>query len=246
MQAIIGESGRRWVYKVQAGPTCEPEFYLNAHSPLLPAASILLRTSAQACLLLEYLDFPHLDQRLITPETIAHIGKNISLAIQQIQGNLPAMLDLRRLTAWEMLVQRVLKGLRSLLDQGVFTHIALQDLERLQDWVDSPSMTNLLQGESGYLHTDLSAGNIFITPNGYRVIDWQRPIWGPAGLDPARLSLSFGMELFPNPCADLSDFLDIDWFVQCALQWFPPGVKTYDKQCSDRLKRIFSRQFNAR
>jgi hypothetical protein len=68
--------------------------------------------------------------------------------------------------------------------------------------------------------------------DGYRIVDWQRPIIGPKALDLAILLDSLNREAIryvDTGIVKLMYLLRIAWFTECAVQWFPAGCDSYDK-----------------
>ena len=68
-------------------------------------------------------------------------------------------------------------------------------------------------------------------PDGYRIIDWQRPIIGPKELDLATLLDSLNREVsrfVDQSIVWIMCLLRIEWFTECAVRWFPEGKDSYD------------------
>ena len=55
-------------------------------------------------------------------------------------------------------------------------------------------MLAAIRARPGYVHRDLCGDNLFVLPDGYRVIDWQRAIRGPTELDLVTLLSSLGFD----------------------------------------------------
>jgi thiamine kinase-like enzyme len=93
----------------------------------------------------------------------------------------------------------------------------------------------------GYVHNDLKIENILVVSDGIRVIDWQRPIWGPVALDEASLLLSLGIDplrrLSPG-VLQLRKLLSVAWSVECAQRWFPDGAPAYDAAVASIAQQI--------
>jgi hypothetical protein len=69
----------------------------------------------------------------------------------------------------------------------------------------------------------LNADQIFITDDGYRVIDWQRPCMGPAEVD--LVTLLVGRQIYPalfvqKPIVEIYWFLLLYWSVQAQYSLF--------------------------
>ena len=71
------------------------------------------------------------------------------------------------------------------------------------------------------------------------MIDWQRPILGPAFLDLALLLESLGFDPLPHVGQGgvwLMRLLRIGWLTDCAVKWFPEGRGTYDRQIAELIR----------
>jgi RIO-like serine/threonine protein kinase len=53
----------------------------------------------------------------------------------------------------------------------------------LVKWAESDEVLRLFDAEIGLIHADLGSDNIFLTGDGYRVIDWQYPRRAPVEVD---------------------------------------------------------------
>lgn len=241
VQRIRTANGGTRIYKAQAEPTVEPAFYASAHSPLLVNAQIIRQTDAPAALLLEDVAAPRLADLQPTAEEALRIGRVLLGEISHISGDLPAIADLRTEQQWRVYVAALHDDLCALVEACYFhlvDHTLVQHL--MQTALASPVLAAL--GESpGYVHLDLSATNLFVLVDGYRLIDWQRPIWGPTALDLASLLDSLHMELRPHlslGVVQLFYLLRIGWLSQCARRWFPPGADAYDRQIVQFAEKI--------
>jgi len=128
-------------------------------------------------------------------------------------------------------METMLQNLEKLVSQGSFQRIDHLDLRRLRNWVYSEVVLAALGKDIGFVHNDLSGDNIFVMPDGYRIIDWQRPIMGPKELDLAALLASLNREAsrFVDPSIVwIMYLLRIEWCTECAVRWFPEGHDFYD------------------
>lgn len=76
-----------------------------------------------------------------------------------------------------------------------------------------------------------------------KIIDWQRPFYGPIVLNRANLLVELGIDAkqYVDPgVINLLYILRISWLTQCALRWFPQGAEGYDIEI-DRLCGQFVR-----
>lgn len=193
VQRLVLSDGRKLIYKTQA-MAFEPEFYAHARSGLLPQVKTIYRAGNHACMLIDYIDGPLIEDLHLPEEEVARIGREVIAQIAQIGGDLPHTYDISDVAKWMALIQPLLTELRQQIEQGTFerTNDALvRDLER---WAQSDSVLSATRAKPGYVHRDLTGDNLFVLPDGYRLIDWQRPMLGPTDLDMVSLLGSLGFD----------------------------------------------------
>ena len=231
VQRLRTADGRTRIYKVQAAPTVEPAFYACARSPLLVVARVLDQGKAPAALLLEEVTAPRLlDLRPSEAEAL-RIGQAVLEQIAWIEGELPAVADICTEARWITYAGAMLADLVALVDAGTFRQVDRSLIDRLARQVETPAVLAAIRSQPGYVHHDLWGDNLFVLPDGYRVIDWQRPLRGPVALDLATLLESSGVDPrrhIDHGVVQLLYLLRIAWFAQAARRWFPPGAATYD------------------
>ena len=123
--------GTRIIYKAQAAPTIEPEFYAVARSPLLPRARTIYRTERHACLLIEFIDVPRLADLRLPAAEVARIGRAVIEAMSQIEGQLPVVLDVGSPAAWAAVAESMLGTLHGLMDAGRLTAVDAEALRAI-------------------------------------------------------------------------------------------------------------------
>ncbi len=222
-----------FIYKAQAKPTVEPTFYANARSPILPSAQVIPGADAPAGLLLEAISSPRLAELSPTEEEALRIGRDVLEQIGQIAGELPALADIRTEDRWSDFFRTVRADLEALVNTGTFRQVNQPVINLLTRRAESPSVLAAIRSRPGYVHRDLWADNVFASADGYKVIDWQRPIWGPVELDLASLLESTGLDPSRHVAPgvmQLMYLLRIAWFAECARRWFPPAAQTYDEE----------------
>jgi hypothetical protein len=233
VQRLRIAEGRTLVYKAQAEPTVEPAFYSHARSPLLASAQVIGGASAPAALLLEHIPAPRLSELRLTEEEALHIGREVLEQIGRIAGELPAVVDVRTEERWSGYFRTVRADLQALVDAGTFRQVDQVLIDRLARHAESPQVLAAVRSRPGYVHGDLWGDNIFVSADGYKVIDWQRPIWGPVDLDLASLLESLGFDPIRHIAPEVVQMmylLRIGWLAGCARRWFPPGAQTYDEE----------------
>lgn len=241
VQRVHCASGQRFIYKTQAPPTVEPAFYAAARSPLLVRAQQLPCAGGPAALLFADLPAPRLCDLALEPRAVLATVGSILAQIAQIEGDLPAMIDIRCEAHWLDYAQTVEVDVAALVDSGAFRQVNQATIEQLRHISRTRAVRSAITGATGYVHHDLRAENILVTPDGYRVLDWQRPLWGPVALDRVTLLKSLGLDatayVSPGVLA-LSTLLSVSWFAQAARYWFPAGAATYDAQIAELVQQL--------
>ena len=243
VQRLALTDGRKLIYKTQFGPTVESEFYANANSGLLPSAQTIHESDGHVCMLVEFIEAPRIENLDLREDEVVRIGRAVIEQIAGIAGELPYYLDVSDEQKWEMFVDATLRNLRELIDEGKFSLVDEALVRSLERWACSESVLVAICTQPGYVHRDLGGDNLFVLPDGYRVIDWQRPILGPVNLDMAALLESLGFDSLPHVgegVVQVLNFLSIHWFTQCAAKWFPEGTAGYDRQITELASRIAS------
>ncbi len=228
VQRVECASGRTYVYKVQAEPTVEPLFYERARSPLLVGARVLPRTAMPAALILEDVHAPRLCDLQTPTHHLLSIVDDLVAKIGQISGELPALFDIRSVDLWQVRAATILADLRALIEPGTQPQLTPALVDLVARHCQSAEILGAFRLPMGYVHADLSAGNVLAMGDGYRVLDWQRPIWGPIALDRATLLESLRLGGGPHASVgvlQLRRLLLIGWFAEQARRWFPPGAQ---------------------
>jgi hypothetical protein len=255
VQRLHLADGGRIIYKAQSGPTVEAEFYAAARSNLLIPARTIYRDERYACMLFDYVDAPLLEETTITRGDESYqerkytadnaapelnplvICKQIIGEINQIEGDYPVYFDVSTWDKWQGQMDGLLQDLHGQVSFGRYKRVTKMHLNMIGRWAASREVKEAFEDDIGLVHTDLSGDNIFILSEkgggpSYRVIDWQRPILGPRGVDTVLLLSS--LEIDPRPYASLganliTSLLRIHWLTECSLVWFPEALSTYDQ-----------------
>lgn len=238
VQRIATTDGQKHIYKAQHAPTVEPEFYAAARSGLLVSAQTIYRAGAYSAMLIEEIEAPTLEQLNLPEAEILEIGQGLLQQIAGIEGQLPYYLDIATEPKWRLWMGEVLSAQKRLVEAGIFQRVRPEDLAQLERCAFSEDVLRTFRAGTGYVHHDLAGGNVFMLPDGPRVIDWQRPILGPTNLDLALLLESLGFDPFPHVGEGivwLMRLLRIGWFTECAVEWFPEGRETYDRQIAELI-----------
>lgn len=234
VQKVLCADGSAWAYKTQArAVTVEPEFYAAARSELLLLARVIAAPAGHAALLLPWIDAPH-PQPIDARSALAlGQGQGISAHMRAIQGDLPWWLDVSTAERWRGCVESTIVDLRALVAANDFHLVRLEMIAALERRLLAPDVLAACAYDPGLVHGDLTPGNLFALPGGWRVIDWARPLRGPAALDHVTLLHACGFDPLPHFDDGLIWLwrgLRIHWLAGCAARWFPPGRETYDQQ----------------
>ena len=233
VEQVITDQGRKWVYKSQFGPTVESPFYANARSKLLVAGKTLYKSeSGFVNMLFEFIEAPRIADLNLSDHAIVAAWSNISQSITEIEGKLPYYQDIGENRLWTEMMETMLENLEKLVFEGSFQSVDKPALQRLRNWIYSEEVLAALGKDIGFVHNDLSGNNVFVMPDGYRIIDWQRPILGPRELDFAALLESLHRDtkgLVDQSIVWIMYLLRIEWCTECAVRWFPEGQDAYDR-----------------
>jgi hypothetical protein len=224
VERVTLADGRIFAYKSQLPPTVEPDFYAAAASPLLPGHRPLGALGAAQTMVLDWIDAPLLEAAAPDPDDLARHGRRVVDRIGEIRGTLPSYLDIGSGSAWTAVTTQTYARWERTIEIGHFTRTTPTDVDQIRAWSARPAVLAAIAAAPRVLHGDLKADQVFVTDDGYRVIDWQRPVRGPAEVD--LVSLLVGRGLDPRPAADPAVvavfwFLRLHWAVEAQHSLFP-------------------------
>jgi hypothetical protein len=239
---VVLADGRRLAYKSQLPPTVEPAFYASASSPLLAKHQALGPLGACETTALEWIDAPLLRAVASDEADLVRRARGLIEQIGAIRGDLPALVDVGSPAALEAVAEPMLHGLDELVRSGRFRSVDPSGIGRVRAWARSDAVRALLEGGTRLTHGDLRADQVFVTDDGDRVIDWQRPVMGPADLDLAGLLIGERIDPRPHVSATvvaLHWFLLLRWAVVAQLDILPdlPGVP-FERWAAHAVRRI--------
>jgi len=248
VQLLSLADNHKTIYKTQfRETTVEPEFFGiaqhlggDAINNYLPNARSLGIMHNSVAMTFEYLDYPRLDSLQLSEEEIIEHGRRLAVDIHKYPASMPVYTDVSTQEKWLGVAEDTLFTLEHLVSSGKFQHISAYTIRELTRWVNTKETLAMFQFPITLNHGDLGGDNVFITPNGYKIIDWQRPIRGPADLDMVGYLSAMGIDpvQYTDPCiVKITRFLSLRWFVVCKAQWFPQG-ESYDQQVADLAHQI--------
>lgn len=224
VQRLLLGNGKRLIYKSQLPPTVEPEFYERASSMLLPAHRTLGTLGDCVTMTFDWIEAPPLrDVARSEADFVSH-GRRLVARIGQIRGELPVYLDIGSKRAWCEMTESTLYNLKQLIEDGRFRSIELGDLERLKTWTSCSTVIDAITERPRVVHGDLTSDQVFVGDDGYRVVDWQRPVVAPPEVDLVALLVDRSIEPTRYICAiavGIFWFLRLHWAVEAQHDLFP-------------------------
>jgi hypothetical protein len=240
VQRLTLADGRRLIYKAQAGEGVEPDFYARVQSPLLVAHRCLGQYENTTAMLFDFIDTPPLKELPLTPAEILAHGSALVAAVQTLEPGAPLYADLGSLERWEAFVAENLTRLAALIASGKFRTTPPETVARLAAWSASAPVRAAFRAPGVFSHADLSGGNVFLTPAGYQIIDWQFPRRLPAGFDLAVFLDFMGLDPYQyvDPAVvDIAWFLRVGWYIHTQVDLFPDSDR-YEAFVEENIRRI--------
>jgi hypothetical protein len=198
-------------------------------------------------MLIEYVDAPMFEDLHPSEKEAARVGREVQARIAEIEGHPPCYIDVSDEARWAAYVEAMLGELGGLVERGAFTVVTQGMVRDLARCARSAPVLDAIHARPGYVHRDMSADNILMLAagtksplEGYRVIDWQRPLRGPVDLD--LVDLLNSLEYDPLRHVDAGVYqvwllLSIGWLSEAKARWFPEG-ESYDRQIADLAIRL--------
>jgi hypothetical protein len=214
VQRLSLDDGRVLAYKSQLPPTVEAAFYREATSTLLNEFRELGVLGNCSTMVIDWIDAPSLDSLGLGETELVEHAETIVSQIGSISGSLPVYYDIGSPLAWRRVVAEALGKLGELVDDGSFPSVTAVHVDAVRAWSESEPVIAAVSSGTRPIHADLQADQVFVLPDGYRVVDWQRPILAPPGVDLAMLLDQQGID--PRPYTSPA-MIGIRWFV--LLRW---------------------------
>jgi hypothetical protein len=243
VQRLLLADGTKLIYKAQLPPTVEPQFYERASSALLPGHRLLGTLRNCVTMVIDWIDAPLLRDAAGSEAELVDHGRRVVAQIGEIRGELPVYLDVGSADAWTSVGETTLQKLSTLILDGRFRSIDLDAAERVRAWATSAEVVQAAVQGPRVIHGDLTAEQVFVTKDGYRVVDWQRPIIAPPELDLAALLVGQGID--PRRYLDATVggifwFLRLHWAVEAQFDLFPHfRGRLFDQWSAEALTHIF-------
>lgn len=242
VQRVVLQDGRTFVYKAQLPPTVEAQFYDRARSPLLAGHRSLGRIGGCDTLVIDWIAAPLLQDLAADDAALMEHGRAVIAQIGRIKGTLPTYLDLGTPDAWGAVAESTIDKLAKLVEAGTFTSTTPAQVAAVRAWATAPELAARVTAGARIVHADLHDDQIFCLPDGYRVIDWQRPIIGPPAMDLASLLINRGIDPAPHVAAEAVGafwFHRLHWAVQAQADIFPgAGWPLFDHWSAEAVSHL--------
>ena len=248
VERIHTADGQAYICKSISGPLIEPVFYQAIAADLLPGCRVLHLDQRYAIMLLDDLSggslsggglaWTRADQMHLTLPQAISLAEQLTSHIRELPASAPLFMDLSSASAWGAIVAQMVDTIQALSMADGFGAVTPAIVTRIRRACGAPALLAALDNAPGLIHADLTAQNVFVREGQVKVIDWQFPRCGPRDLDRALFLMSLGHS--PAGVAEggtmaLLHLLRIEWFVQCAVRWFPAGRDGYSAQIVENL-----------
>jgi len=244
VQRLSLTDGRVLAYKSQLPPTVEAAFYREATSALLTSFRELDVLGSCSTMFIDWIDAPSLESLGLGEIEFVEHAERIVSQIGSISGSLPVYYDIGSPLAWRRNVGQTLGKLGELVDNGSFPSVAPVQVDALRTWSESEPVIAAVSSDTRPIHADLRADQAFVLPDGYRVVDWQRPILAPAGVDLVMLLDQQGVDPRPYASAEvigLRWFVILRWAVECQHDLLPYlDSATFDEWAASSIREILA------
>ena len=132
--------------------------------------------------------------------------------------------------------------LNTLIENNRFTLIDLDAVEHLRAWAASAPVIEKVIGQPRLIYGDLTAEQVFVISDGYKVIDWQRPVIAPSEVD--LVTLLVRQKIEPRQYVDpvvvgIYWFLHLRWVVEAQYDLFPEKHwAAFDQWAAEAINQI--------
>ncbi len=243
VEKVTTTDGAEWIVKCNHAPcTIEGNFYTLLDRPFLIKPINLHDEPPYQVIMYPYIEgMPFSKTKHAQKFSAAEIFRQEFAPILQsiYHRELPVYLKIDTSSDFLDTFRNMVFALSELAGSNKFTQIKTQDIKKLANAIESTRVKEVALRQTTLVHGDLSIDNIlFTSTNEFYIIDWQRPMVGSPLIDEYTFVKSNGE--IPQPSAILMGTLvQINWFVDCAINWFPPGINTYDHQVKGFVQDFF-------
>ena len=243
VEKITCENGSSWIVKANHEPCdIEGRFYAKINHPNVIKPVHIQTTCPYQNIIYRYIegfsyDVVNLNKKR---DAITCFRDDFQPLLSSInQPNLPVYLKIDTkeefLTNFDILPNRLTR----LVNTGTFDLITKDEIGLLSRIIVSDLTIEIAIKNTSLVHGDFTIDNILfdMDKNSLIILDWQRPIYGSQLIDEYAFVKSRGFD--PDPPAQLiGSLVQIYWLVDCAVNWFPEGSNTYDRQTRELVSAL--------
>ena len=245
VETLVSENGAKYILKSVRFPcTQELSFYQAVESHHTPNVTPVLISKFHASFLYPFKEGIHPKDLAHSHEGFQQMAQDIHSWIERLPLTLPVYLDISTPFNWNKWTIKFLVDFLAFLNLTEVSNCNKNDYLILNRIINKPSLMEFALTDTCYTHGDFSQDNILILPKGdFFVLDWQRSLITSPLVDHVSFLESLNidpLQSLPAESVILTNFLKINWLLDCSLNWFPPGVLTYDQQIKQLISRIKS------
>jgi hypothetical protein len=134
-------------------------------------------------MLIDWIDSPALPGQVDNESDLVARCREVVAQIGEIAGDLPTYLDLGSIEGWNAEIEVALAKTTKLIADGLFHSVDTDAVERVRAWASDPAVIENSTRDARVAHADLRCDQVLVTPHGYRILDWQRPVIVSPDLD---------------------------------------------------------------
>lgn len=246
VEKITCGNGSSWIVKANHEPCdIEGHFYARVNHPNVIKPVHIQNTSPYQNIIYRYIegfsyDVVNLNKKRDTETCFRNDFQPLLSSINQ--PDLPVYLKIDTKDDFLNNFNNTLNRLSQLVETGIFNLIKNDELDLLSRIIESDLTIKIATKNTSLVHGDFTVDNILIDMdnNSLIILDWQRPIYGSQLIDEYSFVKSRGF--VPDPPVQLiGSLVQINWLVDCTVNWFPEGSNTYDRQ----TRELFTALVNA-
>lgn len=117
-----------------------------------------------------------------------------------------------------------MEKLNALHTRGRFPSVSPEDIHRITEWIYSCPLQDWVSQPPILQHGDLNRSQILGEGESLRILDWQRPVYAPAGIDLTTLLRDCHLDprqYVPPQAVRLERYLHLLWAVEAQHDLFP-------------------------
>ena len=210
VQKLVFDDQSIYAYKANLPPSVENDFYRRSNTDLLPEHIQLPQVASTQGLLLKWIHFPAISDLTLEQIDLCSLCELVVDRLGSMSGSLPFHTDISSRVRWEDYISRMLARFETYFLRNQNGSVPRSATRYISSFADNKKILEILCKSTRLIHGDLKSDQIFVSSGNIKVIDWQRPVVGPASLDLASLLISLGID----PSGKVSpEILQVHWIL---------------------------------